>query len=36
MMHLMHFDINLLALNSIRPKLSLVVNTIAALRTWVK
>ena len=31
-----HFDINLLALNSIRPKLSYVVNTIAALRTWVK
>ena len=27
-----HFDIILLALNSIRPKLSSVVNTIAALR----
>ena len=31
-----HFDVNLLALNSIRSKLSSVVNTIAALRTWVK
>ena len=30
------FDINLLALNPIRPKRSSFVKTIAALRTWVK